>query len=720
MWLVPDGFGGMYGNHDGHWLSWTTRGILRWSEFLDFSPFSPLSGTGSPFLPYLPWLNPGAMALTLPVSLPMKHLASMLVYLVELSASLYLLYRSLEFSRAHSYLATLLYVGIFFIPFWAVTGALPWHTLAPVNAHLIAAMNVATVALIRAGAERLFLKSAFGVVFVAAVLVTFASAPITAMTYLPVYGLLWAALLISDRAPYRIIVSRCGAVLSALLVLGLCGVPRYLAGLAMTSARGDTAPPMFQAGWRLLSPAYWWDLASTTAVCSAHLQLMCPSSYIGWFDMAAFAGGIVLWFTASGLERRYGSVIVAFLLLIHVYAVLSAGQVLGRLHVVSVPYLMWAFFPLAPPAAVALVGAVARRLIGQRATGSAWAPAAASGLIAVAAGAAWFWLILPNQPRLPGRGPIGLPPIAHLPVSTGPIVDYLQRQIGLPPEGAFRGYAATFLGASDGFVRASTRTPPDVMTWNAYVEARRILYEEFGNTFQMMDLWNNGIPTLEEYGQSVSRQMSYVNRDLLAEPQDQMDPLPASILVYRFRPPVLRALGVRFVIADGTLTDPAVELVMTEAGKTGAKVNLYEIKDAYRWPLSPTHVAWARDYTAAVTLLREEADPVRRVVRLGTPESRTELVAASRSELSAVPDGYRVRASAPGTALLVLPLQFSNCWEIDGGNPARAPRIVRVNIVQTGLLFTNELDTRLRFAFEPWRASCRLQDARDLTLLDFK
>ena len=60
LWLVPDSFAGMYGNHDGHWASWSARGILEWSAFLDFSPFSPLTGSGSLFVPNLPWLNPGA------------------------------------------------------------------------------------------------------------------------------------------------------------------------------------------------------------------------------------------------------------------------------------------------------------------------------------------------------------------------------------------------------------------------------------------------------------------------------------------------------------------------------------------------------------------------------------------------------------------------------------------------------------------------------------
>ena len=101
-------------------------------------------------------------------------------------------------------------------------------------------------------------------------------------------------------------------------------------------------------------------------------------------------------------------------------------------------------------------------------------PVAASWLIAVVAVFVWVRFILPNQPRLPGRGPLGLAPIAHVPVSKGPIVDYLQQHIGLKPGSEFRGYASTFLGAPDGLVRKATGTPNDTMTWNAYVAARDI------------------------------------------------------------------------------------------------------------------------------------------------------------------------------------------------------------------------------------------------------
>ena len=721
LWLVPDSLSGMYGNHDGHWASWSARGILQWSGFLEFSPISPLTGTGSPFLPNLPWLNPGSLALAIPAPLPLQHLASMLVYLAELSASLYLLYRHLEFSREQSFVATILYICIFFIPLNGFTHALPWYALAPTNAHLIAAMNVATIALIRVGYERTAFKLIFGFVFVAALFVAFASAPITSITYVPVYAALWLAFLIPFRTQRPLMLWRWGTIAVALLVLGLIGVPSYLAGIVMTAARGDTSPPMFHPGWQLLSVAYWQDLISDFPVCANHLQLMCSSSIIGWFEIAALVGAVFLVTACSGAKHRYGLAIIALLVLLHVYALLSMRVILGRLqHAVSPPYLMWAFFPLAAPAALATGGIIARLLFGRRGANWTWMPAVTSCLIASVAVFGWFQWILPNQPLLPGSGPLGLAPIAHVPVKEGPIIDYLQQHIGLKPGGEFRGYATTFLGAPDALVRKLTGTPAERVTYDAYVAARQILSERFGNSFQMMDLWNSGIPTLEEYSQSVSRQMYYFNRDLLAQPQDQIDPLPASILLYRVHPLLLRALGVRFVIADGSLADPAIKHVLTEAGKAGATVNLYELEGANVGQLSPTKVMWATDYSAAVTALREHGEVERRVVVFGPPGRPSEFVSASGARLVVVRDGYRLTASAPGNAMLVLPVQFSHCWQIEDGKSADFPRIFRANIVQTGILFKDSIDLRLRFEFEPWRASCRLEDARDLSLFGFK
>jgi hypothetical protein len=719
LWLLPDILVGMYGNHDGQWASWNTRAIMQWSGLFDFSPFSPLSGIGSPFLPNQPWLDPGALALALPASLPLRHLASMLIYFLELSASLYLLYRHLQFSRAQSYLATMLYILVFFLPISAYTHALPWYAIAPMHAHEIAMMNVATIALIRLGAERLATNLLFGLILFAALLAAFVSGPVTSMVYIPVYGLLWLVFLLPGQEPYRALLWRWGALATTLLVAAAFGVPRYLAAMALTSARGDQAPAIFHPGWRLLSPGYWWELVAQFPACTQLMQMMCASSIIGWFEIITLAGGLCLVFAASGVKRSYGMVIVVLLAALHFYGLLQTGKVLGRLHVIGTPFLMWTFFPLAPPAVIAAGGFVAERLVGRRA-GSAWLPAVAACLMATLAVVIWERSILPYQPRLPGRGPLGLAPIAQMPVQEGPIIDYLRREIGLAPGSEFRGYAATFLGAPDGFVRAATGTPVERVTYDAYIAARDILYDRFGNRFIKMDLWNSGIPTFEEYGQSVSKQMFYFDRNLLAEPQDQIDPAEHHLLVYRFRPLLLRALGVRFILADGTLTDEGVAHVMAEPGKGGATMNLYEIKDANRGQFSPTQVTWAADYPSAVRALRAHTDLDRRVVLLGPAQRLPDLVAATRARLTVVRDGYRVTAAAPGAAMLLLPVQFSHCWRIENDGGGDPPRVVRANIVQTAVLFRDAVDATMRFDFQPWRSSCRLEDASDITAFGFK
>jgi hypothetical protein len=130
LWIVSDTLFGMYGNVDGKWGSWNARSILEWSTFLDFGPYTPLAGTGSMLLPNLPWLNPGALALSIATALEYQHLFSYLVYLIELTVSLYLLFIELEMEREYAFVAVLFYVSFFFLPFNLVSGAWQLYALA--------------------------------------------------------------------------------------------------------------------------------------------------------------------------------------------------------------------------------------------------------------------------------------------------------------------------------------------------------------------------------------------------------------------------------------------------------------------------------------------------------------------------------------------------------------------------------------------------------------
>ena len=60
----------------------------------------------------------------------------------------------------------------------------------------------------------------------------------------------------------------------------------------------------------------------------------------------------------------------------------------------------------------------------------------------------------------------------------------------------------------------------------------------------------------------------------------------------------------------------------------------------------------------------------------------------------------------------------SHCWRIESPTDNALPGVLRA--IQTGILFTGDLDVTMRFDFAPWRASCRLQDARDVARFDFR
>jgi hypothetical protein len=696
---------GAYGNHDGHWHSWAARGILQWSTFLDFSPFSPFHGTGSLFLVELPWLNPAALVLGLPEPLGARHLISYLIYFFELTVSLYLLYRSFEFSRDESFIATFLYAGIFFIPLHSYFLANPWYTLVPVNAHLTAAFNIATIAVIRAGNSRRSLLLAM--LFAASLFVAFTSATMIWLTFLPAYGLLWA-LLVLPRGERKVSNARLRVLGIGALLIAATGVPLYIAATVATSARGISNPSFLHPGTDLLSVTFWTDLLSRFDVCDPLDPLLCYRLPVGWYEMAALAGSALLVVTATGLKRTYAIAVLALLIADHLYALLSVDLILGRLHAIRSPYLMWPVLSLAAAPAVAAAGDVINWIMGQSAARMRWAWSGLSCAMAAAAVFLWLYKVAPDYPRLPGTGPLGLPPIAHVPPSRGPIVAHLERQLALKPGDRFRGYAGAFLG-----------TVESGASYDTYIATYLPFLDKFGTTFHSVDLWYHDIPTIEEFGQWVTKQIHYFNRDLLAEPGDKLDPFDRNVLLYRLRPRLLAALGVRFVIASDYLPDPALNLLMTEVGRSAAVMHLYEIKRPNAGQFSPIHTVAAPNYAAAVALLRTDMDLEDTMVVLGDAFDRTRtLVRATSAQLFAIKDGYRVTATAPGPAVLVLPVQFSHCWRMSSSAPEPA-RVFRANIIQTGVLFSGSIDAELRFEFEPWTPLCRLRDGRDLATYDF-
>jgi hypothetical protein len=88
----------LYTPIDGAWAKWNAEAIFRFAKVFDLSPYSMLAGMGSMYFPNLPWLNPGALALALPLEDSAKNIVSYAIYAAELAVSIVLLARVIGFS----------------------------------------------------------------------------------------------------------------------------------------------------------------------------------------------------------------------------------------------------------------------------------------------------------------------------------------------------------------------------------------------------------------------------------------------------------------------------------------------------------------------------------------------------------------------------------------------------------------------------------------------
>jgi hypothetical protein len=168
------------------------------------------------------------MALTIPASIEYKYLFSYLVYLIELTVPMYLLFTELEIKREYAFMAVLLYVSFFFIPFIVVSGVPSFYALGPFYCHQAAAMNLTTVALFRCGRSTFRISLVWGLVFIVCLFTAFASGPISNLIFVPVYALLWATVFFSNQADRRAIPFRLGLILFAFVLFSIVGLPSYI------------------------------------------------------------------------------------------------------------------------------------------------------------------------------------------------------------------------------------------------------------------------------------------------------------------------------------------------------------------------------------------------------------------------------------------------------------------------------------------------------------
>ncbi len=291
-----------------------------------------------------------------------------------------------------------------------------------------------------------------------------------------------------------------------------------------------------------------------------------------------------------------------------------------------------------------------------------------------------------------------------------PITQILRSEIGLTNGSLFRGRVANIAGSD---LEPQYAWVPFVSQHN-YDGAVAFFT---GNDHRYYGLWYFGIPTLIEDNQFSSPFFHVISSRLLSTRAQKH--VRQFTTITQFKPRILSLLGVRFVITSRPLPglQPRSTYVVVPGHPEAWSLFLYEldhVNTSGYWATRPMLAATAREALLWMANPASSNDSVM-YEDLGGP-----LVDGTRSELRVFRDHLVIEAESPGTSLLVLPLEFSHCIELEAANSGSA-HLLRANINHAAILFSGHLRAQLRYRYAPWHYGCRLRDiddANDLRLAE--
>jgi hypothetical protein len=654
----------IYGDVDGALALTLIRDARVWGSPWAQAQISPLQGMGALQLPVNAWINPGYAVLLTGASLP-RVMASFLLFAGALFLAVFLLGRALRLGVRTAIVAAQIACLLPFPPFEEWAGLHPQLRLNPGTAYYVALALLCLGLFLRLGTGSRALDLARALLLPLLFLYSLLCDPLwTVVPFLSLAPFL-AVALPAGRTP-RTLAWRAGAVVSSLGLLLWLGVPRHLWGLFAYTARARFRTEIVG------------EIQDATYAFFPFRGLAA-----GMLFALLLAGILLALRHAEGAVRLFAAGALAHM------ALLSTITALYLYTDVNWTYPLPAYFQQAALPLFVLVALAGWVDGASRARGRFPRTAAALArhrLAAVTLVPAVAVLLVGAQASSSPRTPVPydtdyLGRYAYAPFAA------LQEQVGAAPGRPFRGSAATYLCTSE---------PQQVYS----AQAR---------------LWTMGVPTIEEYGQTISPPLYYLVSRGLGRP----DAGPAArnhLAITMLRVDLLRALGVRFVVStylcDQRLraAPHVLRLLPPESG-----IRIYELERPNLGTYSPVRVHRARTARETVALLIGPAfDPEQDVVLTEAPAGP--LVPAVDATMRFERGGVRVRARSAGRSLLLLPLQYSHTLRVRAaGGEAR---LVRANLAQTGLVFTGEVEAFIRPESGIWRAPGREQDLADLDALE--
>jgi hypothetical protein len=603
------------------------------------------------------------------------------IFAVEIFVAVYVLGRSLQYDRLDSSLAPWLLVPFIF-PFFAATRIYPIIPLIP---HMATA--IATTALLvslfawQGRAEKLsrYDVARFVAAYFLAAHLTLAQPlmlPLAAAVFIAAFGgLLYAA---SSRAEVLIKLATAGAL--ALLLL-LTGFAAFGFGIFEFSA---------SRFWSAEFESYPYGVYAISMLFHGAAHGIAGPMLFG----AAILGIVTCALSCQRPLARIAIATLVFLVAIFVYG--AVALTLGYWKAPLPLYFEFFALPVLALFAARFIAALVRAIAHRHQIGIRPVRAEMFCLACIVVVS-----LVVNFVRV---APVRTYP---LPPAKPPMIAQLAELAAMSAGQPFRGRVVTLFGQS---------APGKSMGWLDLHVRDNARIAAAGNDFHTIGLWAFNIPTLFEYSQTMSAAYYGAMTRLLAGPNARQ--LRNVIVLRRADPKALALFGVRYVISDAPQPEPFVG-ISDERTSATETLYLYEVPNPNlgHWSVVGTRTA-SNFENALAAVAAPDFDPQRAAILIAPLDDRISaaLLPAQNVSLIVEPSAWRIEATSAGTSLLVLPIEFSRCLNVvPESRSGPDPILLRVNAVQTGVLFSGRIRARIRYFTGPFEnATCRINDAREL------
>jgi hypothetical protein len=571
-------------------------------------------------------------------------------------------------------------LGFVTMPFVPMPYFYPIISLTPDYVVIVAAPVVTFWLVSRAG--RLSSLAASGISVLALIGLTFyllAAAPLLLPIYAPGMALyaVMALCLVRDQTE---LLRKFAILAVVLIVMSVLRWPWYVLGLFL-----DTAPNVFPNDFTVVYHDKW-------SASIMFQQKMFGSAGPRLAASAAF--GALLSLRSADRELR----VAAWALLALVATFIGAAVALNQMpHWIFPPpvYFEVAIWPLYGVFAAILLVRISAFVAEQLARFNLWPgnPLRLSLIVPFTA-LVFAAVIVMRKPV----NPINYP----FPPQVTPVVALLKSTIALDSGSSFKGRILTAI---------PTKSDGDD-AWQQQLDVASNWAKREGNDELSLGLWYHRIPTLFEYNQFISPEFHALIRRALQRPPIAHQ-RNVTVLTYP-NAPVLKLLGVRYVLMPHP--DASLGTMRATEDRAGTAWALIELSKPNLATYSPTLVETRRDLASTLDfVVADGVDLSKQAVareEIGGP-----LVPVRYSALSMVDKDLHVVAESDGRSLVIVPLEFSRCVELQEAHAgeAKGPLLFRIDGLLTGIVFERHLDVVLSFRIGPLHNPlCRWEDYREM------